>query len=387
VSVAAKIPLHVAALGNSDVLDTLDMLVPALGYTFSGIEQPDSFLEELETASADVVFVDLALNSQFQPPLIHTLRQNPAFQSLFIIGVSDFHEDKDLDVARGIKEGADDIIFSEKLPLLLAVRLKSVAEKKLLRENEQRFIQEIEDQNHELLVLNDLKNKFVGMVAHDLRNPLVSIRGLSNMMTADDTLGLEDHVMYGGMIETTSEKMLKLINDVLDVSVIESGELKLEKADHSLRDLLLERIEILTIAARKKDIKICFDGGKECRAFFDCDRVEQVADNLISNAVKFSPLASTVYVRLIDDEQHAGFSVKDEGPGLSESDKSQMFGHFQKLSAQPTGGESSTGLGLSIVKKIVQAHAGVIEVESTLGEGALFIVQFPRQSASSADDQ
>jgi signal transduction histidine kinase len=103
-----------------------------------------------------------------------------------------------------------------------------------------------------------------------------------------------------------------------------------------------------------------------------------VADNLISNAVKFSPFGSSVEVSLLDDDQNAGFSVKDEGPGLSEADKSQMFGHFQKLSAQPTGGESSTGLGLSIVKKIVQAHAGVIEVESTLGEGARFIVLFPR---------
>ena len=373
-----KIPLCVAALGNSDMLDTLSMLVPALGYTFVGIEQADSFFEELETASADVVFVDLDLNSQFQPSLIHSLRQNPSFQSLFLIGVSDFHEEKDLDVARGIKEGADDIIFSEKLPLLLAVRLKAVAQKKFLRENEQRFIQEIEDQNQELVALNDLKNKFVGMVAHDLRNPLVSIRGLSNMMSTDDTLSLEDHVVYGGMIETTADKMLKLINDILDVSVIESGELKLEKADYSLRDLLVGRIELLAIAARKKDITICFDAGRECRAFFDCDRVEQVADNLISNAVKFSPFGSSVEVSLLDDDQQAGFSVKDEGPGLSEADKTQMFGHFQKLSAQPTGGESSTGLGLSIVKKIVQAHAGVIEVESTLGEGARFIVRLPR---------
>jgi signal transduction histidine kinase len=200
------------------MLDTLSMLVPALGYTFVGIEQADSFFEELETASADVVFVDLSLNSLLQTSLIHTLRQNPTFQSLFLIGVSDFHEEKDLDVARAIKEGADDIIFSAKLPLLLAVRLKSVAEKKLLRENEQRFIQEIENQNQQLVALNDLKNKFVGMVAHDLRNPLVSIRGLSNMMSTDDTLSLEDHVVYGGMIETTADKMLKLVNDVLEYS-------------------------------------------------------------------------------------------------------------------------------------------------------------------------
>jgi two-component system sensor histidine kinase/response regulator len=375
---AVEIPLRVAALGNSETLDTLGMLVPALGYTFTGIEQLDSFFEELETALPDVVFVDLALSSQMQPSLLHTLRQNPAFQTLFLIGITDFDEDGDLDVARAIREGADDIIYSEKLPLLLAVRLSSIAEKKLLRENEQHFIQEIEEQNRELVELNDLKNKFVGMVAHDLRNPLVSIRGLSNMLSTDDTLGLEDCVVYGGMIETTADKMLKLVNDILDISVIESGELKLERADQSLRDLLVGRIEILSAVARKKDIEISFDAGIECRAVIDSARLEQVADNLISNAIKFSPSGSSVQVSLIDNEQQLGFSVKDEGPGLSESDKSKMFGHFQKLSAQPTGGESSTGLGLSIVKKIVQAHAGTIIVESSLGEGAKFIVQLPR---------
>jgi two-component system sensor histidine kinase/response regulator len=375
---AVEIPLRVAALGNSETLDTLGMLVPALGYTFTGIEQLDSFFEELETALPDVVFVDLALSSQMQPSLLHTLRQNPAFQTLFLIGITDFDEDGDLDVARAIREGADDIIYSEKLPLLLAVRLSSIAEKKLLRENEQHFIQEIEEQNRELVELNDLKNKFVGMVAHDLRNPLVSIRGLSNMLSTDDTLGLEDCVVYGGMIETTADKMLKLVNDILDISVIESGELKLERADQSLRDLLVGRIEILSAVARKKDIEISFDAATECRAVFDSARLEQVADNLISNAIKFAPSGSSVQVSLIDNEQQVGFSVKDEGPGLSDSDKSKMFGHFQKLSAQPTGGESSTGLGLSIVKKIVQAHAGTIIVESSLGEGAKFIVQLPR---------
>jgi two-component system sensor histidine kinase/response regulator len=377
-NVAVEIPLHVAALSSGETQDILGMLVPALGYTFTGIEQLDNFFEELEAASPDVLFVDLALSSELEPSLLRTLRQSPLFQTLFLIGITDFDEDRDLDVARALREGVDDIIFSEKLPLLLAVRLNSIAEKKLLREKEQRFIQQIEDQNCELVELNNLKNKFVGMVAHDLRNPLVSIRGLSNMMTADDTLGLEDHVMYGGMIETTSNKMLKLVNDILDISVIESGELKLEKADQSVRDLLVGRIEILSTVARKKAIEICFDAGTECRAVFDSARLEQVADNLISNAIKFSPSGSSVQVSLIDNDQQVGFSVKDEGPGLSESDKSKMFGHFQKLSAQPTGGESSTGLGLSIVKKIVQAHAGTIIVESTLGEGARFIVQLPR---------
>ena len=113
---------------------------------------------------------------------------------------------------------------------------------------------------------------------------------------------------------------------------------------------------------------------------FDPDRIGQAIDNLVSNAIKYSPHGSIVHVTLAQKDNEAQISVQDEGPGLSEEDQSKLFGAFQKLSATPTDGEKSTGLGLSIVKKIVEAHNGSVEVWSQLGSGSTFSFTIPLEA-------
>jgi signal transduction histidine kinase len=110
----------------------------------------------------------------------------------------------------------------------------------------------------------------------------------------------------------------------------------------------------------------------------DRDATLQVLDNLISNAIKYSPHAKEIQVHLLSRDGHARLEVRDEGPGLTEADKSQLFGKFARLSARPTGDEASTGLGLSIVKRMVEASHGRIWCESEPGQGATFIVEWPR---------
>ena len=105
-----------------------------------------------------------------------------------------------------------------------------------------------------------------------------------------------------------------------------------------------------------------------------------MVDNLLSNAIKFSPTGSNVHITLSQKSNHARIDVRDEGPGLSEEDQSNLFGTFQKLSAAPTGGEKSTGLGLSIVKKIIEAHHGGIEVQSQVGSGSTFSFRIPLEA-------
>ena len=108
-------------------------------------------------------------------------------------------------------------------------------------------------------------------------------------------------------------------------------------------------------------------------------------DNLISNAIKFSPAASTVYIRAKPIEEGWRLEVQDQGPGLSDEDKQRLFQHFARLSARPTGGEQSTGLGLAITRRIVEAHGGTIGVNSTPGKGATFWVKLPLKVESSPD--
>ncbi|TAN44501.1 MAG: CHASE2 domain-containing protein [Nitrospirae bacterium] len=236
----------------------------------------------------------------------------------------------------------------------------------------------IEEKNKELKELNQLKNKFLGIAAHDLRNPLSSIKGFSDMLLSGMPGPLTDRQKHiSTTISNASKGMLTLLNDLLDISAIESGKIDLKLKSGSVKKLLEDRLTINRMVAEKKDIRLHETLEDLPDTIFDYDRMVQVVDNLISNAVKFSPPGSNVYISLKREDGMAMVSVKDEGPGLSEEDKGKLFGEFQKLSARPTGGEKSTGLGLSIVKKIIEAHKGTIYVESAPGSGAAFIFKIP----------
>ena len=140
-------------------------------------------------------------------------------------------------------------------------------------------------------------------------------------------------------------------------------------------------VEYYLMKAKEKNIDIQYESdGEKITVFSDPVASKQIIDNLISNAVKFAPHKTTVAVSLQQTGTLVQFSVKDEGPGLSDKDKESLFKRFSKLTAKPTGGEHSTGLGLSIVKKLVDKLQGRVWCESELGMGAKFIVELPRFS-------
>ncbi len=134
--------------------------------------------------------------------------------------------------------------------------------------------------------------------------------------------------------------------------------------------------------AERKEIRLIADLQKVTDSLFDADRMRQVVDNLLSNAIKFSPSGSVVNVTCGQAGRILDIAVTDQGPGIPSEDLDRLFDTFEKLSAQPTGGEKSTGLGLSIVKSIVDAHGGEIEVDSEVGRGTTFIVHLPVESAN-----
>lgn len=228
-----------------------------------------------------------------------------------------------------------------------------------------------------LAELNQLKNKFLGITAHDLRNPIVSIRGFSELILGEPENLTKDQIELLTIINTVSNQMLTLLNDLLDVSIIESGKLDLQLDLSSFRDFLVDRVKINAVIADKKGIRLHADFDDVPETLFDSNRIGQVIDNLISNAIKFSPPSANIYVKMIREGDRIRVSVKDEGPGLSIDDKLKLFGEYQRLTAKPTAGEKSTGLGLSIAKKIVEAHRGKIWAESEPGSGATFLFTIP----------
>jgi len=232
-----------------------------------------------------------------------------------------------------------------------------------------------------LTELNELKDQHLGIAAHDLRNPLSSIRGMSQMLVEME-LDENTQTSFLQSIYRVSDQMLTLVDNLLDVAVIESGRFDLKITEENISSLVGERIELMAKNAERKEIRLIADLQKVTDSLFDADRMRQVVDNLLSNAIKFSPSGSVVNVACGQAGRILDITVTDQGPGIPSEDLDRLFDSFEKLSAQPTGGEKSTGLGLSIVKSIVDAHGGEIEVDSEVGRGTTFIVHLPVESAN-----
>lgn len=229
-----------------------------------------------------------------------------------------------------------------------------------------------------LVDLNQLKNRFLGIAAHDLRNPLISIRGLSQIILSEATGPLtSEQREYLRIVHSVSDGMLNLVNNLLDVSVIESGGLDLQKEWSSFNALIEERIRLHKVLAIEKGIRLHAKLAELERQYFDVGKIAQVVDNLLGNAIKFSPHDSNVFIDLDKSDHWITVSIRDEGPGIPEEDQTRIFGEFQFSTPVATGGEKSTGLGLAIAKKIVEAHDGAMGVRSRPGQGALFHFTIP----------
>lgn len=229
--------------------------------------------------------------------------------------------------------------------------------------------------NKELEKLNNLKNQLLGMAAHDLRTPIGAIRSYSEFLLEETSQKLDvEHVHFLITIKSLSDFMLRLLNDLLDVSIIESGKITIEPRKTDVVSLIKESIEILEIFADRKSIKIVFSPPTHLTdAYVDPIRIRQVIDNLLNNAIKFSPPKSTVFITLTEhDEDRLKISIADEGKGIALEDMDKLFKPFAQTSTETTGGERKTGLGLSIAKKIIDAHGGKIFAKNRGNGGAEF---------------
>lgn len=232
--------------------------------------------------------------------------------------------------------------------------------------------------NQQLQDLNHLKNEFLCIAAHDLRNPLYLITAYSEALGSGYSGDLkENQKKLTSAIHDASREMTALLDDLLDISKIESGKIVAKKNEGDFNELVRKRVELNRVIAHHKKIAIEFNPGSFPPFPFDKIRLIQAIDNLIGNAIKFSPQSSRVHIATERRDDKVKFSVQDEGPGISEEDQKLLFETFQTLSAKPTGGEKSTGLGLAIVKKIILLHGGEVGVSSQLGKGSIFFFIIP----------
>jgi PAS domain S-box-containing protein len=262
-------------------------------------------------------------------------------------------------------------LFMRGKQLLYSI-IHDITERKLAEEA-------LQQSNDQLRELNNQKNEFLGMAAHDLRNPIAVIQNSSLILSRYSSENLsEKQKEFLKKIYDTSKFMLELLNNLLDISKIESGKLELEMTKTNYPDFVKKNIEFNRFFATEKDISVDFVLPDDILLLdFDKNKIEQVLNNLISNAIKYSHSKTTIRIEVFKEKNFVVTRVIDQGQGIPENELPHIFKPFQKASTKPTAGEKSTGLGLAIVKKIVEGHQGEIGVESEVGKGSTFFFKLP----------
>lgn len=252
----------------------------------------------------------------------------------------------------------------------------------------------LEDANTELFQLNrslqeadEKRVQMLSVVSHDLKSPLSSMLMTCEFLQQKEFLDDISRELLANQIHSIN-RMNHLIKVLLDTAAQELGKMNLEKVPFNFLSVLDIAIDELSPILQEKQQHIIAPSTREISTPFimlgDEGRMFQVIENLISNASKFSPVGSNITVDVREKNGSIVISVADEGPGLTDDDKSKLFGFFQRLSARPTGKEHSSGVGLAIIHKIVKLHGGNIWCESEFGHGATFIVEIPKPSPKDA---
>lgn len=309
-----------------------------------------------------LVIIDYLLPGMDGIELTKTIRNSYGKDEVAIVGISKVTDP--MLTTKFIKTGANDFIYKPFTDDEFNCRVNLVV-------GVLTHIRELQEANR-------VKNQFLGMVMHDMRSPISGIRGVSELLLDNmcGELNEEQNDLISHIFDA-SEKMNDMVNDLLDISVIEAGKLELKVKESDFTSLLERRLRFHSIGAKKKQILLLPELASLPAFEFDSRRIEQVCDNLITNAVKFSPPGSAIEVFLTREDNNALVCVHDHGQGIPEDEVGMLFNRFQKASTMPTAGEASTGLGLYIVKRIVEAHDGRVWCESKFGKGASFCFSIP----------
>ncbi|MDX6509877.1 MAG: hypothetical protein QOG81_1629, partial [Gaiellaceae bacterium] len=241
----------------------------------------------------------------------------------------------------------------------------------------------VQEQNGRLLELDRLKDEFVASVSHELRTPLTSISGYLELVLEAGRL-TEEQEQFLGVVSRNAERLLRLVGDLLFVAQLKSSTVVLEQAPVDLTELLGSALEGVTPLACERGIELALDCEPLPSLEGDAGRLGQMIDNLLTNALKFTPPGGRVEVRGFKREDAVCVEVRDTGMGISEDDQQRLFERFFRTSQAQAEAIQGTGLGLSIVVAIAEAHGGSVEVESDLGVGTTFTVVLPTVAAAQA---
>lgn len=238
-------------------------------------------------------------------------------------------------------------------------------------------LNKLEHSKDELEELQKQKDELFAVVIHDIKNPASLIKSLVELLTSYDLTASEQQEIINDIAQTTS-KIVSLSQEVTKILSLEGSKIHLNFDVNNMNEVIKDVNQRNQIAAKNKSINLFAELMESLpSAEFDYQKIDEIIDNLVSNAIKFTPTGGTIRVKSSKELNNLVVEVSDNGLGLTESDLQQTFKRGVKLSAQPTAGESSTGLGLWIVKKLVESHNGRVWVKSSLGKGSTFAFSIP----------
>lgn len=236
----------------------------------------------------------------------------------------------------------------------------------------------IKSQNKKIVAADKIKNEFLASVSHELRTPLNAIIGFSDILTSQVYGDLNDkQVTYVKDIQIAGIQLLGMVNEILDISKIEANAIKLVKRYFEVSRPVIETCNILMPLIKNKNINLSYHIDKDIDIFADYQKIQQVLYNLLSNAIKYTPDKGSIVITVTNTAKKVRFNIKDSGIGIDKKDQKRIFGKFVQLEDAFYKKETSTGLGLTITKQLVEMHKGTIKIISEKGKGAEFIVTLP----------
>jgi two-component system, sensor histidine kinase and response regulator len=338
--------------------DMLSRRLKREGYTTTIAEDGYQALEMIKQNKFDLVLLDIMMPGISGFEMLPIIRQTHSLAELPVIMAT--AKDQSEDIVEGLRLGANDYVTKPiDFPVLLA-----------------RINIQLQLKN-----LSQLKDEFLRIASHDLKNPLSTILMSAHIIRDKVPPGTEMTEQFHNMmsfIVRRGEEMQRIVRDFLDFQAMEDGKLSLEVAPTNLNEIADEVIQMNTDYATSKDISLLAELDTALPILnIDRARLSQVTQNMVGNAIKFSPKGAVTVIRTRMDNGSAMLEVKDSGPGLSEDDLGKVFAKYSRLSNKPTGGESSSGLGLAICKQMVDLHGGSIGVYNNQDQGATFWFSIP----------